>query len=160
MSDCTEQTQDALKRNTMRVFNAVFIVNYVLMQIGAVILVRSLSFHPMLLGLYLFTIATFFEFLELVQPEAIMKLIPFWRYASGRGIVLCFLSVVAMSGSGLIGLMSCALSLMALTSSIFLGVDSTPKPLLSFEAPVDGSERSLLMVSKEALELVSVPDDV
>jgi hypothetical protein len=57
-------------------------------------------------GLFLFAAASFVVFLEIHQPKCIMKNIPFWNSCLCRGIVLVWMSVVAMEGVWLIGLLA------------------------------------------------------
>jgi hypothetical protein len=81
-------------------------------------------------GLFLFAAASFVVFLEIHQPKCIMKNIPFWNSCLCRGIVLVWMSVVAMEGVWFVGLIAFFLSIAIVIGHFYFDEMKILKPLL------------------------------
>jgi hypothetical protein len=135
MTQITETVSDAFKTNNMKVVNFYFLANYMLLQVCAVYLIKGLTFQSVLEGLFLFGFAVFMEVVEIIQPSCVMQLIRFWRFNTGRGLALCFLSTIAIRGFFIIGLVSLAMSFALLISPMFTGIIAAPGPIIEIKEP-------------------------
>lgn len=139
----------AVKGNSMKIVNIVFLCNYILLQICAVFFVRKLHFQSVLLGIYLFGLCAAMEFLEIVQPQNVIKNVRVWKFRTARGVVLCFLSIVAMDGQFITGVLSLIISFTILISCVFTGEDLAPRPLLPLQEALP--EKTPLVVVENVL---------
>ena len=110
-------------------FNLLFFFIATLLQISCVGYVRKLEFKTVALGTVLFVIALTIQLLEVYHPPDVMKWILFWSNMSGRGIFLCFLSLIAMNGLLFTGIISLCLSFGVLLSPIVFQSYEAPKCL-------------------------------
>jgi hypothetical protein len=69
------------------------------------------------------------QLLEVYNPPNVMKWILFWSNTTGRGILLCFFSLIAMNGFLFTGLVSLFLSFAVLLSPIIFQTHDAPKCL-------------------------------
>lgn len=110
-------------------FNLLFLLIAILLQISGVWYIRKLEFKTVALGTALFLMALIIQLLEVYHPPNVMKWILFWSNTSGRGIVLCFLSLIAMNGCLLTGIVSMCFSFGVLISPIVFQCHEAPKCL-------------------------------
>jgi hypothetical protein len=73
-----------------------------------------------------------------------MNWIPFWNNTFGRGVVLCIVSVMALSGWFLLGFVALMVSIAVMLSPICAGSFAVPPPMLKYEVLfiVDHAEQS------------------
>ena len=114
--------------------NFCFLSIYLLFQVNAVVLVRKLEYQSCAIGICLFGIALVMEFCLLIQPPELMKWIPFWKYSVGRGVVLCFFSIVSMEGYFLVGFIALIASMIVGTARIFIGTYAVSPPVFDYTA--------------------------
>lgn len=143
-----------MKGNNMKIVNIVFLCDYVLLQICAVFMVRKLHFQSVLLGIYLFGVCAAMEFLEIIQPPNVMKHVRFWKYRTSRGVVLCFLSIVALEGQFITGLLSLTISFFILISCAFTGEDNAAKPILPLQETVPPEKTPLVVLENVIMDTV------
>eukprot|EP01035_Chromulina_nebulosa_P036621 gene36621-49350_t len=110
-------------------FNLLFFIIAFLLQISGVYYVRKLEFKTVALGTALFLTALMIQLLEVYHPPNVLKWILFWSSTTGRGIMLCFLSLIAMNGFLFTGLVSLSLSFAVLLSPIIFQSHDAPKCL-------------------------------
>jgi hypothetical protein len=122
--------------------NVCFFGLYCLFQVSAVVLFRCVEYDPFTTGLVLFALALMMEFLLIVQPPQLMKWIPFWNTAFGRGFVLVILSVMTTHGWFLIGLIALILSVVVMIAPMFTGRYGVPPPLMDYRKIFSPSETS------------------
>lgn len=113
-------------------FNLCFIALYSVIQINAVVLVMRKDIRPVFLGLNLLLITVILDILEIVQPPALMKWIPFWSNSIGKGLVLCFISTVSSEGVFMLGFFAFIFSFLSVFSFLLVGSFSTPPPMLRY----------------------------
>lgn len=137
-----------------RIFwNSIYLLVSILIQVGAVFLVRELTVTSVICGVYLFCSVLAIEFLEIYQPPSVMRWIPFWRKNLSRGIVLGFLSSVSMRGLFMTGLIALILSLLIFITPLVFGLhNSAPAMIKSASLQVDRAEYTLHL-GKETEEM-------
>jgi len=109
--------------------NLVYIVIAVLIEVSAVFYIRKLEFRTVFLGTSLFLTAFGIQILEIYQPPDFLRWIALWQFTTGRGVVLCFLSFVAMNGFYFTGIVSFIVSFLVLMSPLATQTFNAPVPL-------------------------------
>lgn len=107
-----------------------YLSNAFVLLLASVAMIYLWELRTVLVGMQLGIIAIAAVVLEFFAPAIVMKHIPFYECNLGRGLVLCFLSSIALFGSTVLGLLSLTLSFISLGLH-FAGFD-VPLPL--FEA--------------------------
>ena len=113
-------------------FNLIFFLIAILLQISGVYYVRKLEFKTVSLGSALFLTALIVQLLEIYHPPNVLKWILFWSNTTGRGFLLCFLSLIAMNGLLITGIISFSLSFAVLLSPIIIQSHDVPKCLYEY----------------------------
>lgn len=103
------------------VSNTVFLSIAGLLLTCAVFLLRSRGFLPVINGIFLSFSALTVAALELYQPEKVIAVMPFWNSCITRGMILVWLSIIAMNGFWLAGFVSFALSVAVVLSHFVIG---------------------------------------
>ena len=88
------------------VSNTVFLSIAGLLLTCAIFLLRHGGFLAVINGCFLCLSAIAVAMLELYQPPSVMLVIPFWNSCVTRGLILVWLSVIAMNGFWLAGFRS------------------------------------------------------
>lgn len=101
--------------------NTVFLSIAGLLLTCAVFLLRSRGFLPVINGLFLSFSALTVAALELYQPVKVMAVMPFWNSGITRGMILVWLSIIAMNGFWLAGFLSFVLSIAVVLSHFLIG---------------------------------------
>lgn len=113
--------------------NMCFLTLLVLLQINALVMMHRLDYAPFSSGLIIFLLSAVAEFCLVLQPPGLMKWIPFWNNAFGRGLVLSIMSVMALSGVFFMGVVALCGSIVTMCSPICSGSFEVPPPFLSYE---------------------------
>ena len=103
------------------VSNTVFLSIAGLLLTCAIFLLRHGGFLAVINGCFLCLSAIAVAMLELYQPPSVMLVKPFWNSCVTRGLILVWLSVIAMNGFWLAGFISFALSVIVVISHFALG---------------------------------------
>lgn len=119
----TDQTEEEEITDIVQieVSNTIFLSIAGLQFVCAIFLIRQLGFLPVMNGLFLCGSAIGVSMLELYQPHCIMNIMPFWNSCLSRGMILTWLSIIAMNGFWLIGFIAFALSIAVVMSHFILG---------------------------------------
>jgi hypothetical protein len=119
----TDQTEEEEITDIIQigVSNTIFLSIAGLLFVCAIFLVRQLGFLPVMNGLFLCGSAIAISMLELYQPISVMAFLPFWNSCLSRGMILTWLSIIAMNGFWIIGFVSLALSIAVVISHFILG---------------------------------------
>jgi hypothetical protein len=124
--------------------NVIYFIEAILFQIGAAYLIGHLTTPTVVTGVFIFLAAFMMEFLEFLQPNEIMRWIPFWNTTIGRGILSTFFSALVAMGHGFIGLLSFILALATLIWRLLSGHSVAPIPIFGPEEeaiPVEEQRR-------------------
>lgn len=111
--------------------NAFYFGLYILLQVNAIILIQKLDFKSILVGVNIFIIVFIMEFLLIYYPPLLMKWIPFWTNTFGRGVFLCFISMLSLDGFFLLGFITLMLSFSIMISCIFTNNYYVPPPIMN-----------------------------
>jgi hypothetical protein len=106
------------ERFRLSILNVVFLVEAIILGVGAIFLVRELTFASVVNGFFLFASAVLVLCLELFHADVLTTTFPFWSWSGARGILLVWLSAIAMLGQPLVGWISFAVSLLVLALSV------------------------------------------
>jgi hypothetical protein len=105
----------------IEISNTVFLSISGLLFVCAIFLVRQLGFLPVMNGLFLCGSSIGVAMLELYQPNCMKTVLPFWNSCFSRGLILTWLSIIAMNGFWLVGFISFALSIAVIICHFILG---------------------------------------
>lgn len=110
-------------------YNIYYIAVEICIQISGIYYVRKLEFTSVALGIALIITSLGLQLLEFYQPQSIMRWILFWTSTWGRGVLLVFLSLVAINGSFIFGFIPLLMSVSILLSPIIFNSTSSPKSI-------------------------------
>lgn len=118
--------ETVLKNSTA---NLIYICIAVMFQIGGMFFVHKLELKTVSLGSALFLAGTGIQLLEIYQPPLLLKWIMLWKNTLGRGVVMIFLSLVAMNGCLFAGIIALSFSLIVFLSPLISHTYATPTPI-------------------------------
>lgn len=113
-------------------WNLFYVAVFLSLQANGVFMLAQSSIVNVVSGIVTFLVGTLMQLLEIIQPPQVMKWVPFWETTIGRGLVICFVSTLALHGVLIMGLVTWILSIAIVCIPLVTGTFFTPPPFIEY----------------------------